>query len=76
MKLYEDCIIEKQVAGCPWALFRRSGKGLNFFITRADMLSCSISLLLFDVSRNYFKCRSLAIRIYEAFVSGLPDGKF
>lgn len=39
MKLYEGCVIEKQVAGCPWALFRRSGNGLSFFITRADMIS-------------------------------------
>lgn len=68
MKLYEDCIIEKQVAGCPWVLFRRSGNGLSFFITRADMLSCSIPLLLLDVSRNFFQCRAFAVRMYDAFV--------
>ena len=69
----EDCVIERRTPGCDWALFRPVGQGVYFHIALiSGDYSVPPMICLRDVSRNYFKCRSLAIRMYDAFVAGLP----
>lgn len=71
----KDRVIERQKMGCNWVLCRTAGKRNGTYFYIADISGshdCSVMLFLFTVSRNYFKCRSLAIRMYDAFVAGLP----
>jgi len=71
----DDRIIERQKDGCNWALIRPAGQGDYFYIKNMNGSGELSPMLHFSgVSRNYFKCRSLAIRMYDAFVAGLPKG--
>lgn len=71
----ENRIIERQRIGCNWALIRPAGRGDYFYIKNMNVSGELCPMLHFSgVSRNYFKCRSLAIRMYDAFVAGLPKG--
>lgn len=75
MSFERDCIVEKRYPGCDWVLMRTKGDGLYFFIwcnRDCQELKGFPMLHLSSVSRNFFQCRSLAVRMYDAFVSGLP----
>lgn len=71
---YDDCVVERQVPGVPYVLMRSKGKhfGSYFFIVDPnDSGNLVPALHLGAVSRNYFKCRSVAVAMYLAFVDGV-----
>jgi hypothetical protein len=71
---FEDCVVERQVPGFPYALMRCKGKRFcsYFFIASTDgSWGLSPMLHLEIVSRNYFKCRSVAVAMYLAFADSV-----
>ena len=69
---YSDCICECSFPDCPWVLLRNPGHGYYYFIVNTK--SCySFMQIHFAVSHNYFKCRSIAIKMYKSFVESLKE---
>ena len=69
---YDDCVVERRVPGCDWVLFRSAGQGVYFFIAPISADHTMVPMIcLRDFSRNYFKCRSVAVAMYLAFVDGV-----
>jgi hypothetical protein len=69
----EELIIEREVVGSSWVLMRREGNGRYFFIKNVDKICMGPMLHLYDVSNNFFKCRSIACALYDAFIISIKQ---
>ena len=71
-----DTIVERHAKNSDWALFRTRGVSSYFYIRKVgNRVSMGPMLHLADVSHNFFKCRSVACAIYDAFVSSNVTGE-
>ena len=69
MKRNVERKLVKQISGCPWGLYQGVVGGCYFFIWREGSYGLlGIQIGLGDVSRNFFQCRAVAVRMYDAFV--------
>ena len=69
----DNVVIEYEISGCDWLLLRNLGRGLYFFIWNRNGCSLVPQIALYDMSKNYFRCRSVAIKMFKCFVEGLEQ---
>ena len=69
MKCSAEIKLVKKASGCPWGLYQGVVGGCYFFIWKeGGCSSLGIQIGLGDVSSNFFQCRAVAVRVYDAFV--------
>ena len=67
MKCNQERKLIKEVPDCPWKLYQGVVGGCYFFIYSEGYWE-AIQVPLFHYSKNFFQCRSVAIRMYDVFV--------
>lgn len=74
MNSSERLIIKKDL-NSDWVLCRNKDVKHYFYIAKFSSSSFGPMLYLGDVSTNFFKCRSVACAMFDAFISQFKKGR-